>query len=412
LTLPAGLNLVTITGHFYGPDGSPLRGSISFSPAPAVLTSGLYGSIITGGASVTLDDTGSFSETLLATNDPNVSPVDWTYTVTESINGSTRSYSLALPKEAPNVILSQIAPASASGGNYVVITGPQGPQGVKGDTGYSVYSGSANPDPSLGNNGDVYIQYTSLTFLSVGSTTVTLWAKASGTWTANPNLIRGAAWYVNNAGTASAGTQVGDMLFRTDTGDIYQRNSCGWGTPVGNLNPSEPQPSDHGLTAWTFDPAAANTSAVSLSTGALALAKVYIRSTKTITNLWYGVTTAGSGLTASQNLLGIYDSTGALLRSTVDQSTAMTSTGVKQAALTSSVSLAPGSYWVAFLVNGTTPPQVVRATNVLSGIGNVNLSAANFRFGAYGASLTALPGTITPASITNVQNGTVWAAIN
>lgn len=412
MTLPAGLNLVTITGHFYGPDGTPLKGSIAFSPAAPVLTSSLYGSIVTGGASATLDNTGTFTITLLATNDPNVSPVGWTYTVTETINGSSRSYALALPLETSNVILSQIAPASASGGNYVVVTGPTGPQGAKGDPGYSVFNGTATPDNSTGKDGDVYLQYASVLYLGVTSTTLTTWVKADGSWVANANPLRGAAWYVNSGSTNSNTVSTGDMLLRTDTGDIYQKNASGWGSPAGNLWPGDPQPGDHGLAAWTFDPASCQPTAASLATGTLALSRIYLRATKALSAIWYGVAGAGASLTSGQCLLGIYDSTGTLKGSTVDQSTAMTTTGVKSAALTSSTTLVPGSYWVAFLCNGTTPPQMARGTNALLGLTNVNLSTSAYRFASYGTGLTALPNSITPGNVGNVTQGTMWAAIS
>jgi hypothetical protein len=57
-------------------------------------------------------------------------------------------------------------------------------------------------------------------------------------------------------------------------------------------------------------------------------------------------------------------------------------------------------------------PTVARGTNAILGMANVNLTASAYRFGAYGSSLSSLPGVITLGSITNVANGTVWAGLS
>jgi hypothetical protein len=170
-------------------------------------------------------------------------------------------------------------------------------------------------------------------------------------------------------------------------------------------------PADHGMVTWTHDPATASPSGVALSSGALALSKVFIRTTKTAANFWYAVTNVGSGLSGCY--VGLYNSSGVLIDQSLDQSTAMQSTGVKSAPMGISHSLSPGWYWVAFLVSaGTTMPTVARGTNAILGMANVNLTAATYRFGAYGSSLSSLPGALTLNSITNVANGTVWAGLS
>ncbi|QWQ42092.1 collagen-like protein [Streptomyces sp. YPW6] len=116
--------------------------------------------------------------------------------------------------------------------------GATGSTGAKGDTGpigKSVLQGAAVPAASLGVDGDVYLQKTENTFLGVTSATVAVYTKASGVWTKIGTDLRGAAWYVNTTSTGSADTKPGDMLLRTDTGDLWQRSASGWGTAIGNL---------------------------------------------------------------------------------------------------------------------------------------------------------------------------------
>jgi hypothetical protein len=208
--------------------------------------------------------------------------------------------------------------------------------------------------------------------------------------TANPSSSGGVA-YVEN----------GVFKVRGSDGTTFDTSSA----------VSSPVPVDHGLIAWTQDPATVNPSGVALSSGALALSKVFIRNTKTAANFWYAVTNVGAGLSGAY--VGLYNSSGTLIDQSPDQSTAMTSTGTKQAAMGVSHSLTPGWYWVAFLVSaGTTMPTVARGTNAILGMGNVNLTAATYRFGAYGSGLTSLPGSLVLANITNVANGTVWAGLS
>ncbi|MCY0921657.1 MULTISPECIES: hypothetical protein [Streptomyces] len=117
-------------------------------------------------------------------------------------------------------------------------TGATGPQGSKGDTGApgsKTYSGTAVPASGLGADGDTYVQSDTRTFLGVTTTGVTYWAKAAGAWAKSAGDVRGAAWYLNTTSTPSTDTRPGDMLLRTDTGDLWQRGESGWGNAIGNL---------------------------------------------------------------------------------------------------------------------------------------------------------------------------------
>lgn len=136
MALPPGLATVTITGTYQHPDGTPFTGRLTFRPEPAVLTSATHGTLILGDVETVLDAAGSFTVTLLATDDPDVTPTGWTYRVTERwLDAPGRTYPLSLPAAAPAVDIADIAPTAASVGEYTVITGPQGPAGATGATG-------------------------------------------------------------------------------------------------------------------------------------------------------------------------------------------------------------------------------------------------------------------------------------
>ncbi|QYW07870.1 minor tail protein [Streptomyces phage RedBear] len=131
-------------------------------------------------------------------------------------------------------------------------TGPQGPKGDKGDTGNTGATGSTGatgaagaagsqmlrgtsaPAAGTGINGDWYVQEDTRTFLGVENTQFIFFRKEAGNWVQVQD-IAGSKWYVNNTSTSSSDTKPGDMLLRTDTGDIWQRSTSGWGTAIGNL---------------------------------------------------------------------------------------------------------------------------------------------------------------------------------
>ncbi|MFJ6707035.1 MULTISPECIES: hypothetical protein [unclassified Streptomyces] len=259
--LPESIPTVTVTGRFLTPDGKPLSGSVTFR-APAQLTFPEADVILGGPVAAQLDAQGAIAVTLPATDAPGMDPSGWAYTVTEALAGvpTGRSYSLLLPAESPAVDLADVAPTDPTKPTYVAVRGDSayevalahgfvgtveqwlvslvGPQGAKGDTGPAgsrAYTGTTTPAGTLGVDGDLYVQRESTTFLGVTSETLSVWQRAGGAWTQQVPNVRGAAWYLNTTSTPSTSTKPGDLLLRTDTGDVFQRNASGWGSVVGNL---------------------------------------------------------------------------------------------------------------------------------------------------------------------------------
>ncbi|WP_344031273.1 collagen-like protein [Streptomyces luteireticuli] len=193
--------------------------------APGLLTFPQSDLFIAGPVVATLDETGAFSATLPATDAPDMNPTGWTYTVKENLAGvvGSRTFALLLPKAVTDVDLADVTPADPTTPNYVPVPGSQ------------IYTGSKAPAPDLGANGDFYTQYDVRTLLGVTHTTVTMWKKNGGTWATVGDGIRGSQWYTSTSTVPAVDAKPGDMLLRTDTGDVWQRGATDWGSLVGNL---------------------------------------------------------------------------------------------------------------------------------------------------------------------------------
>lgn len=153
------------------------------------------------------------------------------------------------------------------------------------------------------------------------------------------------------------------------------------------------QPSDHGYLAWSFDPALAVNSTALATAGLLHVIKLHLPVAKNITGIDCYVVTAGSGLTSGQCFACAFQA-GTLLGTTADQSTAWTSTGLKQMNLSGGpFAAAAGDVYVGFWYNGTTAPALARSAG--SNVANSGYAAVSSRFGTANSGLTtAAPGTL------------------
>lgn len=172
-----------------------------------------------------------------------------------------------------------------------------------------------------------------------------------------------------------------------------------------------PSPSNHLITAWTYDPVIAGAS-TAFTNGQPRLNAIYPSKTQSVTKIYWWVSGAGATPTAGQNEVGIYDSAGnKLVSANVDA--AISSTGLKTTTVAATALQAGQFYWVAALFNATTPPSLAWAPSsavaAAAGPINVGLGASNMRSGANGSALTALAATINPAS--NAQSGAPWYAV-
>lgn len=171
-------------------------------------------------------------------------------------------------------------------------------------------------------------------------------------------------------------------------------------------------PADNGLLAVCSE--LDNTVAGSVAiAGTLYLQKIPIRVALTATNIWFLISSAGSGASTG-SFTGLYSSAGSLLSGTADIAASITATGAKSVALTTPQSLAAGSFvWAAFLVNLATTQPTPRSIAASSPAAvNLNLAAAVLRTAVNGTGLTALPASITPSSNTATGALPFWIGIN
>lgn len=134
----------------------------------------------------------------------------------------------------------------------------------------------------------------------------------------------------------------------------------------------------------------------------------------TITTMSVFVWTAGATLTASQNLLALYDSAGNQLGTTsADQSTAWTTTGLKSVSIGSvAITGSPTKYVYAFLLSsGTTPAQLAGWNNGQLALVNAGMPANTFVSAGTGTVTTAAPATLTLSSYSGFQD-VIWVALS
>lgn len=106
MTSIGDLNFVTVHGNYTDMStDTALAGSLHFAPSTVVLDAGSgVGLIIMPSVfSVTLDGSGNFTIDLPATDDPDVLPVGWSYSLTENIGSVGRN---GLPVNVPIAYLS------------------------------------------------------------------------------------------------------------------------------------------------------------------------------------------------------------------------------------------------------------------------------------------------------------------
>lgn len=176
-------------------------------------------------------------------------------------------------------------------------------------------------------------------------------------------------------------------------------------------HPSDWNASDSALIAWAYDPTGNTASTVALGTaGTLYVIKLHVGAPTSITNIVMDVNAAGASLTTGQCFAALYNaSTGALVGTTADQSTAWTTTGIKTMALSGGpFSVSEGYYYVAVWFNGTTGPAFSRTQG--TSIINVGLAATASRWGTANTSIT----TTAPSTLGTIAaaSNSYWAAVS
>jgi hypothetical protein len=118
MPLPSDYNTVPVTGKFVYLDGTPASGIIRFTGKIAAISASSDTVILPNTITVNLEPDGSFLVNLPATDDPDILPNGWTYSVEERFNaGGGRKYEIDVPVGSSGIDISDIAPVTPANGD-------------------------------------------------------------------------------------------------------------------------------------------------------------------------------------------------------------------------------------------------------------------------------------------------------
>lgn len=180
------------------------------------------------------------------------------------------------------------------------------------------------------------------------------------------------------------------------------------GSPLGA--PFTPQPVDHGLIAWSGQPDISTTTSSAAVAGTLYLRRIPIRSSSTISKVWWINSAAGSGAVAGQSFVGLISSAGTVL-STGGIDSVATVNGPQFGTL-AAAQTASSWVWSALLINASSMPTVARAAGLSATGNNVGLTAGTYAYAVNGTGLTAIPGSIAPGSNTLTGALALWMGVS
>lgn len=133
MSYPTNLTTVTVTGRYVDQTGAPVRGTVTFDLDTFLINPGESVVLIDASVTATLDATGSFAVDLATTNDPDVTPNGWTWTLTPNFDGAF-PLTFELPDNlGPSVDITVLSPALPSPDpvfSYVLVSAVGAPSGV------------------------------------------------------------------------------------------------------------------------------------------------------------------------------------------------------------------------------------------------------------------------------------------
>ena len=123
--LPPSWRMVPITGQFLGLDGMPIVGRLIFEAIHVVVIDGIQ--VVPRRISFTLDEDGRLpaDAAVPSTNDPDVYPTGWTYSLIEEWKGGRRPFQVVIPTDALSVNIPDLMPAVRIE-NLADVRGPRG----------------------------------------------------------------------------------------------------------------------------------------------------------------------------------------------------------------------------------------------------------------------------------------------
>ena len=96
MALPYGIQTTAVTATYTDWQGTPCQGSVTFDPCPCRLMTE-DGIVIAGSVTAVLDENGQISVELPTAGQPDLSPDDFCFEVTENVSclGCPRNYSIS-----------------------------------------------------------------------------------------------------------------------------------------------------------------------------------------------------------------------------------------------------------------------------------------------------------------------------
>lgn len=133
--LTGDLNARLVTGHYQLLDGTPVQGVVKFATKTVLLDANSDLILLPETFTATLDETGAFSILLPVTDDPDISPIGWTYTVTEVFTNATGRppYSIQVPYDAgaeTSVSIRTLMTTSSDGTGTTAVTAASTPTDI------------------------------------------------------------------------------------------------------------------------------------------------------------------------------------------------------------------------------------------------------------------------------------------
>ncbi|MBT2482425.1 hypothetical protein [Streptomyces sp. ISL-94] len=176
-----------------------------------------------------------------------------------------------------------------------------------------------------------------------------------------------------------------------------------------------PRPQDQNLLAWTGDPNdAGHVTAQSAAGvgGRVTLVRIVLREQITWSNIWLGLAGADPSAQLANCYLGVYDANGTLVAATADISPQlMTEAVAKPLPLGKPFTAAPGTYFIALLLNGNWATNALTLKATGAGISvNAGLTPPNLRYSTLLTGQTSLPAGVNLADQSTSTINTGWAS--
>ena len=216
-------------------------------------------------------------------------------------------------------------------------------------------------------------------------------------------------------------TSVGEV---TDAPDWQRVVVAPGGVPIsgggGGGSTEDIYPPDDGMYGWSIPFTLSNSAAILTSVGDLGLTRVKAAASGTVGSLYTDVTIVGSGFTADENYVGLYQpvlSSGALTSLSLLGSSAagaadtpFTTLGIRTVPLSPGVAVTAGSiYYVGWVTNGSPGRMQLSSTSALTASAQAPPLVYPYSLTYPGHSLTALPNSVTVSACTQYRLLWWWA---